>query len=181
MTYRGKNARLIAIALLIAAVMALGARPASGQFSGPRLGSTEVKRSGPRFGVTFLGGGIVDTLRERYDTDVGTIVTQFGWQFERQFMSFSGGPTAVSEWIVLVGGLEQGVFLPSLSWIVGVRLPNDIEFGVGPNLTPAGAALVLTGGKTFRAGALNVPVNLAVVPSKVGTRVSLLTGFNTHR
>jgi hypothetical protein len=34
---------------------------------------------------------------------------------------------------------------------------------------------------TFRAGALNVPVNLAVVPSKSGVRVSLLAGFNTRR
>lgn len=172
---------MIGIALLIAAVMAPGARPASAQLPDPQSRSVKVKRSGPRFGVTYLGGAIVDTLRASYETDVGNVVTQFGWQFERQFMSFPGGPAAVSEWILLVGGLEQGAFLPSLSWIVGVRLPNDVEFGVGPNLSPAGSALVLTGGKTFRAGALNVPVNIAVVPSQIGTRVSLLTGFNTHR
>jgi len=34
---------------------------------------------------------------------------------------------------------------------------------------------------TFRAGALAIPVNVAVVPGRVGTRLSLLTGFNTHR
>jgi hypothetical protein len=31
---------------------------------------------------------------------------------------------------------------------------------------------------TLRSGVLNVPVNFAVVPSKAGTRVSFLTGFN---
>ena len=42
--------------------------------------------------------------------------------------------------------------------------------------------LVLATGMTFRAGALNVPVNLAVVPSKSGTRVTLLSGFSLrHR
>lgn len=174
-------ARPTAVALLVAAAFLFDARAAAAQLPDPRSRTVQVKRSGPRFGVTYLGGAIVDTLRASYETDVGKIVTQFGWQFERQFMSFAGGPTAVSEWIFLVGGLEQGAILPSLSWIIGVRLPNDVEFGVGPNLSPAGASLVLTGGKTFRAGALNVPVNLAVVPSKIGTRVSLLTGFNTHR
>jgi hypothetical protein len=34
---------------------------------------------------------------------------------------------------------------------------------------------------TFRSGALNVPLNVAVVPSKAGVRVSLLTGFNMRR
>ncbi|MEJ7809536.1 MAG: hypothetical protein WKG32_03880 [Gemmatimonadaceae bacterium] len=142
---------------------------------------TRVKRSGPRFGVTWLSGSIVDTLRSKHDIDVSPIITQFGWQYERQFLGSEGGPTAVSEWILLVGGLEQGAFLPSLSWIVGLRTPGNIEFGVGPNATPVGFALVITSGVTFKAGALNIPVNVAVVPSRIGARVSLLTGFNTHR
>jgi hypothetical protein len=34
---------------------------------------------------------------------------------------------------------------------------------------------------TFRAGAVNVPVNVAVVPSKAGTRVTVLTGFSLRQ
>jgi len=35
---------------------------------------------------------------------------------------------------------------------------------------------------TFRAGALNIPVNIAVAPSKSGSRVSVLSGFSLrHR
>jgi hypothetical protein len=136
-----------------------------------------VNLSGPRIGVTSLSQGVVDALAER-DINVRPLISQFGWQFERQFYSKNGGLTAVNEWVVLVGGLEQDVVLPSLSWIVGLRTREGAEFGVGPNITPAGTAIVFAAGVTFRSGALNLPVNFAVVPSKAGTRVSMLAGFN---
>ena len=88
----------------------------------------------------------------------------------------------VTEWVALVGGLEHSVVLPSLSWMVGVRTRDGAEFGIGPNITPAGTALVFATGMTFRTGALNIPVNVAVVPSRAGTRVSVLSGFSLrHR
>jgi hypothetical protein len=132
-------------------------------------------------GVTFLSDGIVGKLKDDASVNVSPVVTQFGWQFEKQFYSTENGPTAVTEWVVLVGGLEQGVVLPSVSWLVGMRTRKGAEFGIGPNITPVGAALAIAAGVTFRAGGLNVPVNLAVVPSKSGVRVSLLAGFNTRR
>ena len=82
---------------------------------------------------------------------------------------------------VLVGGLEQGVALPSVNWLVGLRTKEGAEFGIGPNITPLGVGLVVAAGTTFRAGILNIPVNFAMVPSKSGIRVSILTGFNTKR
>ena len=142
--------------------------------------STSVGLSGPRFGVTYLSDGIVRYLAEN-DLEVSGLVTQFGWQFEKQFYAGAGGPTAVTEWVLLVGGLEQGVFLPSLSWLVGLRTANGAEVGVGPNVTPAGVALAVAGGVTTRMGGLNVPINVAVVPSKRGMRVSVLTGFSMRR
>ena len=137
--------------------------------------------SGPRFGATFLSPGLVARLGQDFDVEVGSVVTQFGWQFEKRLYSGKGGLTTVTEWVFLVGGVEQGLFLPSLSWLVGLRTGSGTEFGVGPNFTAAGTGLVLAAGRTFRVGALNLPVNLAVVPSKSGVRVSLLFGFNTRR
>src|SRR6185295_5966871 len=93
--------------------------------------------SGPRFGFTYLGQNIVDTLAKHH-IDVGTVVSQFGWQFEKEFYSVDGGPMALNEWAVLVGGLEKGAFLPSVSWLVGVRGQNGYELGIGPNATPLG-------------------------------------------
>ena len=137
--------------------------------------------SGPRFGGTFLSHGVVTKLKRDNDIDIRPFVTQFGWQFEKQFYSPMGGPAALNEWVLLFGGLEQGVVLPSLSWLVGLRTRSGAEFALGPNLTPLGVALAFAAGTTFRAGVLNVPVNVAVVPSKAGVRVSVLSGFSLRR
>ena len=139
-----------------------------------------VNLSGPRFGVTTLSDGVVEKLHERF-IDVNPVISQFGWQFEKQFYAKDSGVAMLNEWVFLLGGLDQGVVLPSLSWMVGLRTREGAEFGVGPNVTPAGVALAVAAGVTFRAGSLNVPMNVAVVPSKVGTRLSVLTGFNMRR
>jgi len=139
-----------------------------------------VSLSGPRFGMTLLSSGVVNRLRD-YEIQVGPLVSQFGWQFEKQFDTGTSRATLVTEWVLLVGGLEQSAVLPSVSWLVGLRTREGVEFGLGPNITPAGVALAVAGGITLRAGNMNVPVNLAVVPSKAGRRVSLLTGFSLRR
>jgi hypothetical protein len=157
--------------------------PIFGQTLSPQLPpvAKTADLSGPRFGLTLLADGVVKKLEER-DIFVSPHISQFGWQFEKQFYTRDSGVTMVTEWVGLVGGLEQSVVLPSLSWLVGVRTRDGAEFGIGPNVTPAGTALVLATGMTFRAGALNIPVNVAVVPSKAGSRVSVLSGFSLrHR
>jgi len=160
------------------AVLFAFASPVLSQTLPPPTHSTSL--AGPRFGMTFLSDGVVEKLSER-QIDVSPYVSQFGWQLERQFFTRSSGVTFVSEWIGLIGGLDQSVALPSLSWIVGVRTRDGAEFGIGPNITPAGTALVLATGMTFRTGAVNVPLNVAVVPSKAGIRVTVLTGFSLRR
>jgi len=146
-----------------------------------RVVNRRVSLAGPRFGLTFLSDGILKKLRDDYEIDITPVVSQFGWQFERQFTVRENGPTALNEWVLLVGGLEQGVVIPSLTWLVGIRTFDGTEFGLGPNLTPAGVSLALAYGTTFRMGDLNVPMNVAVVPSRSGVRVSFLTGWNIRR
>jgi hypothetical protein len=65
--------------------------------------------------------------------------------------------------------------------MVGVRTAGGAEFGAGPNFSAGGYGLALASGVTLRTGALNVPLNIAVVTSKSGVRVSFLTGFNVRR
>lgn len=132
--------------------------------------------SGPRFGVTVLAPAVVDSLAAR-GVQVGPVITQFGWQFERIFYRSETGFSAMAEWVVLVGGLDQGAVLPSMTWLMGVRTRQGMEFGVGPNVSVGGFGLALAGGVTTRIGPLNVPLNIAVVPSDFGTRTSLLVGF----
>jgi hypothetical protein len=140
----------------------------------------EIDLSGPRIGFTSLSQAAVDTLRD-HEIEVSPIISQFGWQFEKRFYSNGNGLSVLNEWVLLAGGLEQGVLLPSASWIVGLRTKEGAEFGVGPNVTPFGVSLVVAGGLTIPAGAFNIPMNVAVVPAKSGTRFSVMTGFNFRR
>ena len=170
------------------AVFLLVALAASSQSAQAQVAATPVpdvmKLSGPRVGVTFLSDGIVRKLHEDFAGDfdgVGSVISQFGWQWEKRFYSVENGPTAVTELVLLFGGMEQGVVIPSLSWLVGARTAKGVEFAVGPNFTPVGVGLAVAAGVNFPVGHLNVPVNLAVVPSKSGVRVSLLAGFNMRK
>lgn len=169
----------ICLVLASVALHAMTPAPAAAQGRIPPPPTERVKLSGPRVGLTWLSAGVHQKVREE-DIDISPVISQFGWQFERQFYAVEGGPAAVTEWVLLVGGMEQGTVLPSLSWLVGLRTLGGTEFGVGPNATPAGVALAIAGGVTKQVGALNIPINVAVVPSKSGVRVSLLTGFNSR-
>lgn len=165
----------LSLLLLVAAI------PAAAQnVIPPPPRPTVANLSGPRFGITLLPDGIVTKLQDRY-IDVTPTISQFGWQFEKQFYAKDSGVAVLNEWVVLLGGLDQGVALPSVSWLVGMRTANGTELGVGPNVSPSGVALAIAAGTTLRAGFLNVPVNIAVVPSKSGMRISFLTGFSVRK
>ena len=137
--------------------------------------------SGPRAGITYLTPAVVDQIKEDFSKDINPVISQFGWQFEKRFMSSDTGATAVTEWVVLFGGIDQGVVIPSLTWLVGMRTVGGIELAAGPNLSPAGTGVAIAAGVTMRVGNLNVPFNAAVVPSANGPRFSFLLGFNSKR
>ncbi len=142
----------------------------------------EVHLSGPRVGFTVLTAGPLARGRQELD-GLNPFLTQFGWQFETRLFRLPNGVSGLAEFVPLVGGLEQNKFIPSISGILGIRGPKGFEFGLGPNLTPIGANIVLALGTSFRSkSGLNFPVNLAVVPGNGGARISLLVGFNSrHR
>jgi hypothetical protein len=165
----------------VAVLFVLASSPAFAQvLTQPPSAPRTVNLSGPRFGLTSLNDGAIEALRER-ELEVPSLISQFGWQFEKAFYTGDSGVAAVNEWVVLVGGLERNVVIPSVSWLVGLRTANGAEFGIGPNITPGGVSLALAAGMTFRSGFLNVPMNVAFVPSSAGSRVSFLTGFNMRR
>ena len=167
---------VIAIAVLISWSVPAGAQNVLLPPPIPR----EVNLSGPRFGVTALSDGVMKELAAR-GLPSPPLISQFGWQVERAFYRADSGVAAMTEWVVLLGGLEQDLKIPSMTWLVGMRGANGAEFGIGPNFSPAGSALAIAAGVTFRHGYLNVPVNVAIVPSRNGTRISMLTGFNMRR
>lgn len=173
--------RLVLIGSIVMAPVGAGLAAQAGPPLKEAVAVQPISLSGPRFGLTLLSSGIRGGVVEFTGDNIAPVVTQFGWQWEKRFFTLDGGPTGVSEWVLLVGGLEQSVFLPSLTWLVGIRSTRGAEIGIGPNVTPAGAALALAGGVTLQSGPIFFPINLAVVPSRSGIRVSLLTGFNMRR
>jgi hypothetical protein len=140
---------------------------------------SERDRSGPRFGVAYIAGGSVTA--ERLGESLSPVVSLFGWQVEHVFPTGEENlPTPIIQVVGLIGGLEQGRSLPSLSAIIGLRGSSGWEAGVGPTLTGAGAQLAFAVGKTVPFGWLNVPMNLAVAPGRRGASISFTTGFTRH-
>jgi hypothetical protein len=138
--------------------------------------STVSSLSGPRIGVTYLSPGetanVIDT----------NFISQYGWQAETKIASgnnFNG----LIEWVFLAGGIEQGMFLPSISSLMGIRFDTGTELAFGPNLSLSGVSMVLAAGRNFTSGDINIPVNISWVPSHddSGHRVSLTVGFNVEQ
>ncbi|MBC5994121.1 hypothetical protein [Pontibacter cellulosilyticus] len=140
-----------------------------------------LKLSGPRIGFTVLSNKYRDEINEEFDSDVNAFMTQFGWQFETRIFTLESGMSGLFEFVPLVGGLEQGKFLPSLSALIGLRGAKGFEFGVGPNISLGGAGLVLAAGTNFQSQGVNFPVNVAFAPSRDGGRFSVLFGFNSRK
>ena len=155
--------------------------------------------SGPRIGFTIItNGDLKDELVSEFGL-TSNVITQFGYQFEKQIMG-DENVAGLVEGIIFLGGLEHGLFLPSLSGMFGARFSSGYEFAIGPNLSLGGAGLVLGFGKTIQAGNLNIPINFAWVPStsrqnsssyfengeyfeeletvRTGNRFTLTIGFN---
>jgi len=147
--------------------------------------------AGPRIGVTLITPGeSADYLN--LHTGNPAFTTQYGWQWESRFASGTH-TTGLVEWIAVLGGMEHGKFLPSVSSIVGFRNSDGFEMGFGPNLSAAGLGMVVAMGITYKVGELNIPVNIAWVPKKdyergglfspsetvyFGSTFTLLVGFN---
>ena len=161
--------RKIIYTLSIVLGLGLSANAQIEKLAGPRLGAVYISAS-PASG--FLNGthDIFEDKEVRwedYDPN-GTVTSLYGWQFESRFAD-GYQVTGIVEWILLVGGMERGKFLPSASSMVGARMANGLEFAVGPNLSLGGIAMVFGMGYNFKVGDLNMPVNLAFVPGRAAT------------
>lgn len=136
---------------------------------------------GPRLGMTYVPGN--GTLKQAlHDKQIGSALSQFGWQFEYLVIPEGGGPSFVVQFVPLVAGVEYGTLIPSASLALGVRMPDGIEFGLGPNLLVGGSkgvstALVMAIGKSFNYGGVSIPLDIVVATNPDGNRVSLIFGY----
>ena len=137
--------------------------------------------AGPRIGMTIISPGETSDELNKYEGN-SAFMTQYGWQWESRFVSGTE-ITGLVEWVVLLGGMEKGKILPSVSSIVGFRTAEGFEMGMGPNLSLGGLGMVFGMGMNFKSGELNLPVNFVIVPPKEnsGIAVSVMIGFNMSK
>lgn len=150
---------------------------------GDKKGVKVLNLSGPRVGLTLVTGEDKNRLKNKFDAN--PLIVQFGYQFEKRFFSTNNGVTALTEFIPLVGGLDQSLLIPSVSWLLGIRTASGFEFAFGPNLTMKDKsvkdikpAFVFATGYSLKMDGMYFPFNFAVSRSRDGLHYNFTTGFN---
>jgi hypothetical protein len=132
--------------------------------------------AGPRMGAVLVSGEAADALETEFDA--GPVLTAWGWQFEYQYDASNGGPVGLVEIVPLILGLDQGLAIPTVNLLFGIRSPDKWEVVAGPNVSVGGVGMCFAIGKTYASGSMNMPVNFAIVSSDQGVRYSLTFGWN---
>ncbi len=202
----------------------------------------KVSNSGPRVGVGVLTGSFYEFANRpesQGGLDIFPAVSMLGYQLEAQYVG-TDNFSALAEFIFNISGLEQGIFLPTLSVLNGFRFGNaGWEFAFGPGFTLSrttegyfdeangnvyysdydirqdnaqlpglsvsqtleamsgdydvsaymdtrgdvklSTMFLMAFGRTFRAGALNIPVNIFYSSRKGGGIAGLNVGFNVTK
>ena len=98
----------------------------------------QLNLSGPRMGLTVtLGeaGSILQAPRAEGGFDNYPFMTSFGYQYEIQYLN-EGNFQALFEFLPMISGLDQGLVLPSLTVLHGLRNNrNGLEFAFGPTIS----------------------------------------------
>lgn len=99
--------------------------------------------SGPRMGATYFSAELARNINLNGLNNgqrTSPIMSQFGYQFETQYLS-ENNFQALFEFIPMVTGLDQGLFIPSLTILNGFRNSSTgFEVAVGPALSFASTA-----------------------------------------
>jgi len=97
---------------------------------------TYLNLQGARFGYAFIIGDMADRMmasNEFGGYDGNPSLFQFGYQFEKQYLN-EGKFQALFEFIPMISGIEQELFIPSFTFLNGFR--NNVsgwEIAIGPS------------------------------------------------
>lgn len=116
-----------------------------------------IKNSGPRIGYAFMTGDLMEfaTRSEAQGgMDIFPGVSMIGYQLEAQYIGTENF-SALFEFIPNVSGLEQGKFIPTMSFLNGFRFGKagwEIAFGPGLALKQTSKGFFDTEGKFGNVG-----------------------------
>jgi len=94
-----------------------------------------VRMNGPRMGIAYVTGDLANSImapKNEGGYDGYPFLSQFGYQYEIQYLS-AGNFNALIEFLGMVSGLEQQLFIPSIIFMNGFRFgKGNWEFAFGP-------------------------------------------------
>lgn len=97
-----------------------------------------LKADGPRMGFTLFTGESAQILQEKNALggyEVNPVLFQFGYQFEKQYLN-EGNFQALAEFIPMVTGFDQGLFIPGFTLMNGIRSnKSGWEIAFGPSFS----------------------------------------------
>lgn len=97
----------------------------------------KLRLDGPRMGATLFTGETARVLglpKAQGGFNAVPYMFQFGYQFEKQYLT-AGNFQALFEFVPMITGLDQGLFIPSFTLMNGLRSSkNGWEFAFGPSL-----------------------------------------------
>lgn len=97
---------------------------------------TQLNLNGPRMGASLTFGDAAKVLtapESEGGYNMYSAMFNFGWQKEWQYLS-AGNFQALVEFIPIIGGLESGRFIPSITFMNGFRIgKGGWEFAFGPS------------------------------------------------
>lgn len=98
-------------------------------------GVERLQLNGPRMGVTYLigeKGNRTAAPKNVGGYNVSPVMTQFGYQLEVQYLN-AGNFQALVEFIPMITGIDQQMFIPSITFLNGFRNnKSGWEFAFGP-------------------------------------------------
>lgn len=108
----------------------------------------KLRADGPRMGMGYFTGVNAEILKapENQGGFGGyPFMFQFGYQFEKQYLN-EGNFQALFEFIPNISGMDQGRFIPSFTFLNGLRSnKSGLEFAFGPTMTFTKTAMGFTG------------------------------------
>lgn len=99
---------------------------------------TNMTLNGPRMGAAWVSGDFAKALMAP-ESEGGyggyPVLSQLGYQYEIQYLT-AGNFNALVEFLPIVSGLEQGLFIPALVFMNGFRFGNgNWEIAFGPSIS----------------------------------------------
>ncbi|PHR26868.1 MAG: hypothetical protein COA38_14095 [Fluviicola sp.] len=111
-----------------------------------------IKNSGPRIGYALMSGDLMEFAtrsESQGGMDIFPAISMIGYQFEKQYIGTENF-SALFEFIPNISGLEQGKFIPTMSFLNGFRFGKagwEIAFGPGVGLKQTSKGFFDTEGK----------------------------------